>query len=513
MARHERAPRSKKPDVNRQRPRQHESPARPGPSPVREERASPLAETPYQPPMEQHAGLLANTLSTEQGQGLLRQLNQSYGNEYVQRLLRSMSNSSASPQGETAAGGPVQQSAPVTSVKLMRDRNSAGLEVGFSTVFRTTKSEVAEEDAPTTVEETSTMSGANDSISPGSIVLAQQMSVGRSALTSTNFGSYTPNITKNVSVEKIPGTFFDDWKVTALMTISYTYSIQSRDKTDIPNAYVDAVDEASWPAVYSDLYPEGGSRSPRRWYWCSDLSAQHEMYHIMDCMNAFKTFAPLEEQWLEQQTTYSRGGAERLGMQALNQLEARAFNYMGGDQPNAAQETRAYGAGASQYIARAEEVKDRAIAEGWTEEDVEDEEIPEDEEEEEEVDEEESEEEEGESESWWDDLWDDLWEDEEEVEEETEEESEEETEEEETDEEESEEESEDGYAYNEEDYDYLYGEESSYEEESNYGYGEEGYGYSEEDYGYGYEEESYYEEDDSYGYGQESYSESEDYYY
>jgi hypothetical protein len=484
------------------------------PSPVRHEPLSSITETPFSPQVDKHTDQLANVSSPEQRQGLIMQLSQAYGNKYVQRLLGTINKPSTAGPGKmdsTPSPGfpiPVQQSSPVTSVRLMRDRNSAGVEVGMSTVFKAEKSDQEEDNTPSHLVEVSTLSGGHDAISPGTIVLAQQMSVGSSALTGTNFGSYTPNITKNVSVEKIVGTFFDEYKVTAVMTIHYTYSVQSLGKTNIPSADVDAVDEASWPAVYSDLYPSGGDlRSPRRWYWCSDLSASHEMYHIMDCMNAFKTFAPLEEQWLEQQSTSSRAGAERWGMQALNQLEARVFNYMGGDLPNAPQEARAYGAGASQYIERAEAVKDRAIAEGWTEEDIEDEEIPEDEEDEEEDEEDYSEEEEGESESWWDNLWDDLWEDEEELEDEEEEESEEEAE------EEAEEESgEEAYDYNEEDYDYLYGEESYYEDEYGYENSEENYGYGEENYGYGYEEE-YYEDDYGYGYGEESYNETEGYIY
>jgi len=513
---------------------------------VQKENLFPLIETAYNPQADKHADLFSSMSSPEQRHGLIVKLNQTYGNKYVQRLIESMDSSSdvkagspgtdsntsspaearsadqstqpstnnprqqyANTDGQSSdhapnSAGLVQQTKPVTSVQLIHNRNGASILVGLSAVFKSEKDANEEDNSPVTVEETSTLFGADDSVSSGNIILNQQTVSGKSALGSTWFGSWTPTISKSVSVEKIEGFFSNEWKVTATMTVDYTYSTQSLGKTDIPNANVPAVTEASWPTIYSDLMPGSSAvpRSPRTQYWCSDLSTQHELFHIMDCKNAFTIMAPLEEQWLEEQTLKPKAGktgATNLGMTALNQLETRVLNYMGGGDVNGPQETRAYGAGISLYQARAQEVKDRAVDEGWTERGynkVEGEIQNEDEGEEQAAVEEEEEEE-----SWWESIWNDLWEDEEEVEaKEAEIEAEMQA-------------AEEGYGYGGEGYGYGYGGEGygyGYGEEGyGYGYGEEGYGYGGEGYGYGYGEEDYGygygEEDYGYGYGEEDY--------
>jgi hypothetical protein len=49
-----------------------------------------IGETPFRPPAEKHAAMLSNAESSEERANLAMQLQQTYGNRYVQRLMRSM---------------------------------------------------------------------------------------------------------------------------------------------------------------------------------------------------------------------------------------------------------------------------------------------------------------------------------------------------------------------------------------------------------------------------------------
>jgi hypothetical protein len=427
------------------------------------------------PSIDEHARLYADARSEKQRADLAANLQQHYGNNYMQRVAERYNNSIS----------PAHRSIQSPTARLKTGVDNSSVCVNFKTIIRA--KEGAEEpvlesqETPESKQETGELPGSKDSISPAYIGLAQQTSVGGSALTGTDHGSYTPVPTKNVEVKETGGVFSKDWEVDASLVINYFWSIQSMGKKDILNAYSDAVTPDKWPDIVTDLRPMGGGipRSPRFNYWCSDLTAQHEMYHIQDCISAFKSFLPEQEAWLAAQPVQGKVSAKNLGYQALDQLITRVHNYMG-EGNDAPQEERAYAAGASCYEERAQSVYDRAYLEGWMDEEEQDE-YEDDELEPEEVEPEDEEE----GDSWWDDLWE-----------------EEEGEEEETTDEEDEEEEEYGYedGYEEE----PYGE----EEESENGYGEE-YGYEG-----GYAEESYEEEEEDGGYssGYESESSEEEYY-
>jgi hypothetical protein len=433
------------------------------------------------PSIDEHARLFADAGSDRQRTQIALELQQNFGNTYAQQVLEH-SKKSIKPSAHPSQTG---------SVNLQRTNNNTSLAVNFKTVIKS--QEGLEEDVQAINEtiapqqQTAVLPGSSDSISPAYIGLSQQTSVGGSAMRSEDHGSYTPIFTKDVVVTDKGGFFSKTWEVSASLIVNYHWSIQSLGKKDILNAYSDGVNPTSWPDIVTDLRPMGGGvpRSPRYNYWCSDLSAEHEMYHINDCTQAFKSFLPEQETWLAQQTPPGNVTAKSLGFQAIDQLIAKVHNYMG-EGASAPQEERAYSVGAADYEARAQDVYDRAYVEGWMDDDQTNE-YEEDQLEPEEV---EPEEDEDEGDSWWNDLWPD------ENEPEEEEPEEEEPEEEEPQEEEP----------------YGYGEEPDGEEEEEEDGGYEG-GYQEEDGGYegGYSEESYEEEDESYGYsngyGEESYEE------
>jgi hypothetical protein len=487
---------------------------------------------------DKHAHLLTDSRSDIQRANLATALQKNYGNRYVQDLLE---------HGKEAKGS-MQNQKPANSVSLSSNNNKTTLTLSLNALVKRDESSKEEEgnsdvqdETPEVQEETIPATGCDNLLKNSAINLHQNAQRGNVQIPGTAFGAYSAVPEKSALVVRSGR----DWMVTASLDIIYNWNVQGMGRIDIPNAYVDAVTEDTWLDVYFDLAPGYGmGRSMRTEYWCSDISAQHELAHIADSMQAYATFLPEARSWLDTQKSTDIEGAESKADEALNMIGANVVKYMGKGN-DAPQEQRAYESGFGLYAARLEEIESRAYAEGWLgwlygedEEYGDEEEEFEDEKEEREDEEVEPEEKEDEGEGYWDDFWDDLWEDEEEDEEviEEDEEKAEEPEEEGSwwdqlwNEEEEEEGTQEGVGEEEEKGD-GYGEESYNQEEgyveepygeSEYGYGNEeeyGYGYGEEDYGYGYgygDEEEYYgeeaygygEEDSGYGYGEESDEES-----
>ncbi|MFC2069026.1 DUF4157 domain-containing protein [Chloroflexota bacterium] len=89
MAEHTRANQNKHEDVEQKRQvNQNESQPLFGQVHAWEQGAFPVTETPFQPRMDEHAELLAAIRSDETRSNLLVHLQQTYGNKYVQRLLK-----------------------------------------------------------------------------------------------------------------------------------------------------------------------------------------------------------------------------------------------------------------------------------------------------------------------------------------------------------------------------------------------------------------------------------------
>jgi hypothetical protein len=81
----------KKPgESDRQQILRKESPPISGRFQAWEQGTFPITETPFRPPVAEHAGLLARAHSNEGRANLVIQLQKTYGNRYVQRLLNSM---------------------------------------------------------------------------------------------------------------------------------------------------------------------------------------------------------------------------------------------------------------------------------------------------------------------------------------------------------------------------------------------------------------------------------------
>ena len=91
MAEHGKAKRVKKEQGDdRQRTRRRDSERAAGPAHARDEGNFTIGETPFRPPVAQHRALLSMARSAEGKAGIVLQLQRTYGNTYVARLLKTM---------------------------------------------------------------------------------------------------------------------------------------------------------------------------------------------------------------------------------------------------------------------------------------------------------------------------------------------------------------------------------------------------------------------------------------
>ena len=323
-----------------------------------DEGISPAIDLSASTPITQLADWLASAGSAQQIADNVISLQQSYGNATVQRILGRLQDSPSVPQ--QTINDPIQ---------IERSRDRTGISLKISALINGAKDAPEEDETPLTGTWTRKLGGLSDAIDPAVINVPQQTIAGGATIPG-NYHGYT-EITTRGDIQVVPhrGFWGTNYEVTATLDIRYNWAVQSLGKPDIINANSPEVTEDTWWDIVNDLTPSGDSipRSPRRTYWCSDLSAIHEQYHAIDYTNAFNNFRPLEQAWLGQQTTRSRAGAYNKGDQALLQLRARVISYMGeGD--FAPREARAYGAGAPLYEARACDIQTRAENEGWAEE-------------------------------------------------------------------------------------------------------------------------------------------------
>jgi hypothetical protein len=311
-------------------------------------------------PATEYSGWLDSSNSDQQLADTMISLQQSHGNAYVGQILGHLQNS----QKDQSQPAPVQ---------IDRAESNNGYSVNLSTVIPGPNDARQEDEQPVDIKWTSHYAGVKDSINPGTIFLNQQTQAGGATVPGKGFGYTNITIEQNVHVEPIKrwpsGT---DYSVTCRMSIWYNLAIQSQGRADVTGAGSPAVKEDTWSEIIYDLTPTGSAIpwSPREKFWSSDLTLAHEQFHADDYTGAYERFCPLEETWLQQQKSRSIESASLKGQEACRRLNARVTAYMG-ETDDSPREVRAYNAGVAGYEARAQDIQNRADAEGWstTEED------------------------------------------------------------------------------------------------------------------------------------------------
>lgn len=324
------------------------------------------------------ADLLLNVKSDNELADLMMQLQQSYGNTYVQRVvehIQSEQDLSPSPMLDTETASSRSQS---TSVRTVTFDDGLGISLDIVATLEGEGegegAEPGEGESATTQQSApielpiSLIPGGEDAIRPGVVNTRQQTSRGAS-VPSNAFGICRPFLSRIIGTtphRRLGGLLGTTYEVRATADVRYRWDVQSLGRTNIAGADSPGVTADSWSQVVHDLTPSTAAipRSPRREHWCEDLTARHEQYHARDFTMAFNLFSTLATLWLSRQSASSVTDATNKGDEAINQLVVMVNGYMGRGS-SAPCESRAYGDGVPLYRARAQAVRARATREGW----------------------------------------------------------------------------------------------------------------------------------------------------
>lgn len=219
--------------------------------------------------------------------------------------------------------------------------------------------EIQEELAPVTVPFADAIRGG--------IALSHRTEKGEVPLGATDFGKCISVVGGATRVRKIEGFWSDTYEVEARTDITYKWATQSCGCTDVLGPMDPAVTPDTWQEIVTDLTPGPTGRPPRHRYYCSDLTAQHELFHRDDMQAAYERYKTFENIWLAGEEASSTQEALRKARQARDMMLMHVHRYMGGgveSEYNPA-ELRAYGAGRGAYLARATDIGLRAQREGW----------------------------------------------------------------------------------------------------------------------------------------------------
>jgi hypothetical protein len=149
-----------------------------------------------------------------------------------------------------------------------------------------------------------------------------------------------------------PRVFVARFTLTNPITFNVTSPKQSIASADDP-----AITNGNYPNVISDLTPDmgvWGGKPPRRHYWARDLTVIHEQFHCAE-RQRFATAGTTQAQaWLSAQTAGSVADVQALIARVPARVVASSLAAAGTVDEK---ETRAYGAGAGAYQARADAIR------------------------------------------------------------------------------------------------------------------------------------------------------------
>jgi hypothetical protein len=326
--------------------------------------------------LESHAALLCKAASDEQRASLLTQLQQSYGNTYVQRVVEH-----ASTRGRQGTKEAVAADVSMDAIRVVDLGDGAELLFdlrasmdGEGPVPETTESTEKEttESAETEAEEEvepieSSIGGAGTAedaiqaemgvfymINPAKIDLGTAFGMAQYSL-----GGKTWASPRRLAA----GSRYD---VRARIACRYTWDTNAQGHKNISGPRDSDVTADSWSQIVYDLTPPATTpaRPPRVEYWAQDMTIKHEKFHIQDWVGSFRTYRPTAEAWLNTQSASSVQEARNKTNDAISLMTTNVNNYMGSGDSSPA-EARAYTDGVSSYQERADAVEARANKEGW----------------------------------------------------------------------------------------------------------------------------------------------------
>jgi hypothetical protein len=136
-------------------------------------------------------------------------------------------------------------------------------------------------------------------------------------------------------------------------------------QTDIRSDHDAAINQGNYKMAATDLTPGPDAQPPREFFWASDLTKGHELFHAWEASTLILDAAAAAESWLGTQTASSLDDVDERLHDAMGQLKGHFKRRVGTEDER---EARAYGSNAAFYRARAAAIRQCGDAKGFPEE-------------------------------------------------------------------------------------------------------------------------------------------------
>lgn len=163
------------------------------------------------------------------------------------------------------------------------------------------------------------------------------------------------------------------FKVTGTIEAKIEYWVDGGGRTDITSDSDPAITQRNYQTIVKDLTPSpnavnsGGqnlykNQPPRTKFWAEDLTIKHEAFHADENKLFGQQGLTIAQNWLNGQTAKSYDDVGGL----LNQVNPKIAKKVDTEMALPDRELRAYADGAPDYLARAQAVKRKGDAKGYT---------------------------------------------------------------------------------------------------------------------------------------------------
>jgi LysM repeat protein len=329
-----------------------------------------------------HAALLSNRrYQPIQRQSIARQIGQTFGNNYLDRVMLQMKKddavkqpSSPQPHGPTLTG-----QVTISETTLSNGQVEQSMRIPFTQVISRQEEESEAPGGDQEPEETIVVDeilgeeeefDEQEEDSSVSATVGYKSKVTPGGAGPSGFGVTRSRMSwKDVEISSSFGTIFNSGVYTVKGDFDYRIRWSVRGSTG-PNSQKDVSSDTdsdikahNYQFVAKDLTPNMGDlngRPPRRGYWSKDITTTHEIYHANDRSTFGRDGATAAQAWLNTQRSTSASNVRgTLLPQALTE-GMRAVNTRMNAAPG--KEQRAYGDGAGAYLARATSIKTKGDA-------------------------------------------------------------------------------------------------------------------------------------------------------
>ena len=147
------------------------------------------------------------------------------------------------------------------------------------------------------------------------------------------------------------------YRVEMRFDVHFLWEMHDLGRTDISGPLDPSVSGFTKREIMADLTPAASTppKPPRKKYWASDITRDHELFHARDSGDAYARARDNQAEWLDGQSASSIADAGAVGAKAVTRMQNEVNAYMGtGDAAPA--EIRAYQRDAPFYRERVDAV-------------------------------------------------------------------------------------------------------------------------------------------------------------